>query len=303
MIVSKKTLDSLYKLDKNKDGISYQEIKSLDTNKDGELNKNEASQAGIINQKDINEINKNVLKYYSGKGLNQKGLPVEKHHPNEIIFPKPFKPKNPALISVNEKVTITPSTGLTERQDKVAIYFTNKADNDKVKVNNSISEVKKYSEYIKNVSKQYGVNHLLMGAILFDEINHNKGIIEDSIVAIGLAKTFGLAQIGLSELIDQGFYTKQGFPPGSKVDNLTKKLKNEGITYLLNPHNNIKTLAKQIKRNQEVLGYPPNKILNFDNYFDAHAMAKIAACHNGRYDYPSKIFMYMKNPDLLKALK
>lgn len=303
MNISNKSLDSLYDLDKNKNGISYQEIKSLDTNKDGKINNIEANEAGITNQKDINELNENVLKYYSGKGLNQKGKPIEKHHPNEIVFPTPLKPKNPAVFSEDEKVNLTASMNLKEGQDKVSIYFTEKADNNKSQVDKSISEVKKYSKYIKSVSKEHGVSPLLIGAILFDEINHNKGVLEDAAVFVGKATSFGLAQIGLGELVQQGFYTKKGFPPGTKVSKLPNNLIEEGTKYLLNPHNNIKTLAKQIKRNQEVLGYSPDKTLNFDNYFDSHAMAKIASCHNGRYDYPAKIFKYLKNPDLIKALK
>lgn len=257
MNISQKTLNALHKLDKTDNGVSYKEIKTLDTNKDGKLDIKEASKAGITNQNDINEINGKVLKGFK--------------------------------------------TG--EKQSNILNTLTEVVDSNSYSVDSTLQIVQKYSKEINKSAKEYNVNPLLLAGILFDEINH-KDISDDITDKLGISNNIGLGQVSLGELRKQGFFTKYGYSPETeKTKPLPSKLNNIGREYLSHPENNIKTLAKQIKRNLKELGYSNNKGLSFNNYFDAHAMAKASDLHNGKYDYAQKIFEYIKNPELSKALK
>lgn len=294
MDITRETQYRLYKTDKNKDGVSYSEISSLDTNKDGKINNKEASKIGINNFKDIQEININILKYYKD---DKKSI----HDANEIIFPRPDKKKNPINTDPNEKDKLK-FLGIDEKQDILSDFITDVVDNLGIGNDKSYFEIEKNSEYIKKISKRNNVDPMVVASILFDELNHVKPG-ESLAVSTGKAKTFGIAQIGVGELIKQGFFEKYNFSKQTKESKLPKELKEIGINFLLNPKNNIEILVKQLRRNQELLGYDTNKILKPNNYFNSHALSKIINCHNGKYDYSEKIFEYMKNPKLIEIIK
>lgn len=294
MNITRETQYKLYKVDKNKDGVSYSEISSIDKNKDNKIDNKEASKIGITNVKDIQEINESILEYYK----SDKKSP---HDANEIIFPRPDKKKNPIKIDSNEKEKLK-FLGLNENQNIINNSLTKVIDYIGIRNSKAYSEIEKNSEYIKDISKRNKVDPLIITAILFDELNHVKPT-ESLTVSVGIAKTFGMAQLGLGELVKQGFFEKYGFSKQSKENKLPDNIKQIGINFLLNPKNNIETLVKQFKRNQELLGYNSTKIMSNNSYFNSHALAKIINCHNGRYDYAEKIFEYMKNPKLLEILK
>lgn len=283
--ISRKTLDSLYSLDKNNDGVSYQEIKQIDKNNDGKIDNKEARNLNITNQKDIELINKDILKYYDC-GSNNKS----RHSPTEIIFPTPKKPIDPLFISSEEKKLLK-GFSIQEKQSLPLDIFTKLSDSTESFVDNTLLKINSYSKDIVQASKDFKVNPILLGAILFDEINHVKPF-DSILVDYGLGSTEGLAQLSVEELVKQGIFKAED-------PDLNKK----GIEYLRNPKNNIRVLAGQIKRNLNELGYSNDKILSFSKYFDSHAMAKISNLHNGKYDYAKKIFSYAKNPNLIKALK
>ena len=220
MDITRESQYKLYKIDKNKNGVSYSEISSIDKNKDGKIDIKEASKIGINNVKDIDEINKNVLEFY--KDANK-----SKHDANEIVFPRPDKNKNPVNIEPNEKTKLK-FLGLDEKQSTINSYMTDVADYVGIGINKIYSKIDENSDYIKKISETNKVDPIIVASIVFDELSHVKPG-ESIAVSFGRAKTFGIAQIGLGELIKQGFFEKYNFSKQSEVSQLPKELKEIGI--------------------------------------------------------------------------
>lgn len=287
MKVSQNFLNTIQKLDMNNDGISYQEIKNLDTNNNGKVDKSEASKEGITNQKDIDQINKNILKYYKG-GTENKG----RHAPTEIIFPNPSKPLNPEKFTKSEKVFLN-SQFKVPIDEKGILPQTSMKLGDLTLSSLSLTTIQKYANEIQKASQKHGVDPKLIAAVIFEEQTHEFPPFEDKICqateALNIKKctSFGLGQLGLDEIKIQ----KIKLPPEETARN-----------YLLKPENNIDLLAGKIKRIQGELGYNQNKTLTLESYHESRAIAKIVYLHNGYPDYPKRILEYMKNPEIINAL-
>ncbi|PIQ23582.1 hypothetical protein COW36_14040 [bacterium (Candidatus Blackallbacteria) CG17_big_fil_post_rev_8_21_14_2_50_48_46] len=201
--------------------------------------------------------------------------------------------------------------------------------------------IQHFSSEIQATGKEYQLNPLILAAILFDEIRHEKPT-EEVMTQWGLAKTLGLAQISQRELIMQGFYDEdlkslihsghfdqplkdlQGKGKLAATKDLRKLSVEElkvhllapqilallpqerveiGQKALLSPAENIRILAKQIVRVRKQLGLPTDQgFYRLNNFSELHDLARVVVFHNGRLDYAPKILSYLKLPQLEIAL-
>ena len=162
----------------------------------------------------------------------------------------------------------------------------------------ALSKIYQNSKEINDVAKQFNIEPLFMASIIYEEQSHLLPF-EELNDSKGSGTSIGLSQVGVGELIKQGFYPN--IPIDSPVSKLSSEQLQQGRNYLVNPKNNIKILAKQIQRLQNKLGYSP-ETLKSNTYFGSHALSKIAYIHNGFSDYPRRIMDYMKSDDIKKAL-
>ena len=134
------------------------------------------------------------------------------------------------------------------------------------------------------------LNPMLLGAILYDEIQHAKpGENSPWLVHSGLLQTHGPAQLGVEELIHQGLLPAEPSP----------EQRQQAREQLLDPQRNVALLAGKMARLSTALGIPSGHLLEASNgYRDAHWIATLAYLHNGKLDYPARILGYMQDPAL-----
>jgi hypothetical protein len=112
--------------------------------------------------------------------------------------------------------------------------------------------------YIKKASQQFSIPENVIAAVLYEEILHRKPVD---------VKTFGVAQLGINELI------KQGLPPKQQL------LEDDEVSVWL--------LASKLRRLQNETGSLKDAII----------------LHNGYYDYYDSVKQSAKNPILLMLLQ
>ena len=111
--------------------------------------------------------------------------------------------------------------------------------------------------YIKKASRQFNIPENVIAAVLYEEILHRKPVD---------VKTFGVAQLGVNELV------KQGLPPKQQL------LEDDEVSIWL--------LASKLRRLQNETGSLKDAII----------------LHNGYYDYYDSVKKSAKNPILLMLL-
>jgi hypothetical protein len=111
--------------------------------------------------------------------------------------------------------------------------------------------------YIKRASKQFNIPENVIAAVLYEEILHRKPVD---------VKTFGVAQLGLSELV------LQGLPPKQRL------LEDDEVSIWL--------LASKLRRLQNQTGSLRDAII----------------LHNGYYDYYDSVRKTAKDPKVLTLL-
>jgi hypothetical protein len=111
--------------------------------------------------------------------------------------------------------------------------------------------------YIKKASKQFNIPENVIAAVLYEEILHRKPVD---------VKTFGVAQLGLNELLVQGLPPKQSL------------LEDDEVSVWL--------LASKLRRLQSETGSLKDAII----------------LHNGYYDYYDSVKKSAKDPKILMLL-
>ena len=155
---------------------------------------------------------------------------------------------------------------------------------------NTLLRLRELKPVVLREANKRRVNPMLLTAILFDEIQHSKPgeqwpLITDS----GLVKTFGPAQLGISELVHQKYLPQH---PTSHERRWARRK-------LLDPNFNVQILAGKIQRLKGVLGLPMHRALDTSQSLDdAKAIATLAYLHNGKLDYPARVMRYMQDPEL-----
>tara|TARA_B100002051_G_C16741053_1_gene644335 strand:+ start:1719 stop:2504 length:786 start_codon:yes stop_codon:yes gene_type:complete len=180
--------------------------------------------------------------------------------------------------------------GVHGPQTKLAQLFTEGVDQLQPLRAQTLERLSILKPVILRESELHNVNPMLITAILFDEIQHSKpGEDLPFIVHSGLVKTHGPAQLGISELIHQGWLPER---PSDQDIAWARKL-------LMEPSANVKLLAGKIKRLKASLGIPEKNMLQASHsYVDAKAIATLAYLHNGKLDYPARIQRYMQDAEL-----
>lgn len=118
-------------------------------------------------------------------------------------------------------------------------------------------KLEKLVPYIKIASKQFSIPENVIAAILYEEILHRKPVD---------VKTFGIAQLGLNELVTQGLPPKQELLDDDEVS--------------------VWLLASKLRRLQKETGSLKTAII----------------LHNGYYDYYDSVKKSAKNPQILSLL-
>ncbi len=283
MNISSQTKVVLEKLDTEKNGINFSDIKKLDTNNDGKLSESEALE-NKISINDVKTINANILNNYS------------KHAPSELVFPSVKRNENPAKFNNKELALLNKQFGVHGEKSNISQLLMPLGETTRGLT--ALATIYDHNKEIKAAAKQYNVDPAFMAAIIYEEQAHLLPG-EEWNDAKGNGTSIGLSQVGVGELIKQGFFP--GIPKDAPVIRLTPQQVVAGRDHLLNPKNNIIVLAKQVQRLQAELGYPPGT-LKADSYFGAHALAKIAYVHNGFSDYPRRVMNYMKSPEVKNVL-
>ena len=111
--------------------------------------------------------------------------------------------------------------------------------------------------YIKKASRQFSIPENVIAAVLYEEILHRKPVD---------VKTFGVAQLGINELV------KQGLPPKQQL------LEDDEVSVWL--------LASKLRRLQNETGSLKDAII----------------LHNGYYDYYDSVKKSAKNSKILSIL-
>ena len=117
--------------------------------------------------------------------------------------------------------------------------------------------------YIKKASKQFNIPENVIAAVLYEEILHRKPVD---------VKTFGVAQLGLNELI------KQGLPPKREL------LDDDEVSVWL--------LASKLRRLQNETGSLRDAIILHNGYYDYYDSVKKTA-------KDSKILMMLSQNNIL----
>ena len=105
--------------------------------------------------------------------------------------------------------------------------------------------------YIKKASRQFHIPENVIAAVLYEEILHRKPVD---------VKTFGVAQLGINELV------KQGLPPKQQL------LEDDEVSVWL--------LASKLRRLQNVTGSLKDAIILHNGYYDYYDSVRKAAKNN-----------------------
>ncbi len=283
-------------LDTNKTGkVELSEIKQIDANKDKNISQQEALSAGIKSPRDITQLNQ-ALKFFEGA------------EPSQVVFATNRQSQQPLDFSDEEAQEIIQKYSLHPSKDQSVTENIDKVDNIKPLKDSVLSYIRSNNAAIKKHAQNNGVNPLLLTAIIFEEQMHLKPpIVEDFVVEIlddlNLKEntSVGPGQLGLGELIKQGYYASEGISKQAQVESLSEEQKEQGKAYLRNPDKGIMTLARQIARLKTELSYEA-KPFKLDTYQGQRGVAFVSYIHNGFADYPSRVLAYTKDADLRSAL-
>jgi len=284
------------KLDRDHNqSINLQEIKNLDTNGDKKISQQEAAHQGISNSEDVNSLN-SALKFFAGSS------------PVEIVFTQNKTLRSSADFSSDRDKTIIQKYGLHPSKGPKTLQTIQNADNNWFLVHQTMNTIQTAHPHIQEAARDFGVDARLLGAFIFEEQNHQfPPLIEDSIAdlteTLNLKQntSIGLSQLGVGELILQGHFEKNGISKNTPESKLPESLRAEGKRYLQDPRNNVRVLAKQVRRIQADLGYP-NRPLDLNTFQGQHAAALIAYIHNGYADYSKRILAYVQNQQIQTAV-
>ncbi|HGY5557304.1 MAG TPA: helicase DnaB [Prochlorococcus sp.] len=197
---------------------------------------------------------------------------------------------DPTLFTAAELQYLEKRFGVHGPQPQLAQLLTQGVDQFEFIRSQTIHQLDLLKPVILSKAKLYKVNPMLVTAILFDEIQHSTPGEDHPLLAhSGLVKTYGLAQLGISELIHQKRLPK----------NPTAKQIAQARDLLLDPESNIELLAGKIARLKNELNLPAENMLQASNsYRHAKAIATLAYLHNGKLDYPARVLRYMRDPEL-----
>ena len=197
---------------------------------------------------------------------------------------------NPADFSPEELKELQRRFGVHGPQPALAQLLTAGLDQWQPLRRNTLEKIDGLAPTIRREAKARYLNPILLGAILYDEIQHAKpGENSPWLVHSGLLQTHGPAQLGVEELVHQGL-----LPPEH-----TREQRQMAREQLLDPQRNVALLAGKMARLSSALGIPSGHLLQASNgYRDAHWIATLAYLHNGKLDYPTRILRYMQDPAL-----
>jgi hypothetical protein len=262
--------------------------------------------------------------------------PVQAHPVPTDIRPSFFLPPaqpSPADFSRAEAREFQRRYGIHAAQNPVNQAMTLAADTLGWRDRLALDLIRRHAAPLQTVGQQVGINPLVLAAILFDEIRHEKPT-EEVLTRWGLAKTLGLAQLSLHELVMQGYFDpwiasalKQGvfdseldvlqtetnkmspaalrlhLHPARILAYLPADLLSASQQALLDPGFNILTLARQLVRVRRQLGISDQEyFLNLADFRIQHQLARVVVFHNGRLDYAGKILSALRLPQLEIAL-
>ena len=197
---------------------------------------------------------------------------------------------NPADFSPEELQELQRRFGVHGPQPALAQLLTAGLDQWQPLRRNTLEQIESLVPTIRREARARTLNPMLLGAILYDEIQHAKpGENSPWLVHSGLLQTHGPAQLGVEELIHQGLLPADPSP----------EQRQEAREQLLDPQRNVALLAGKMARLSSALGIPSGHLLEASNgYRDAHWIATLAYLHNGKLDYPARILGYMQDPAL-----
>lgn len=197
---------------------------------------------------------------------------------------------DPTDFSPKELKLLQRRFGVHGPQTQLAQLFTSGIDQLQPLRASTLERLHELKPIILRQAAAHQVNPMLITAVLFDEIQHSKpGESLPFIAHAGLVKTYGSAQISVSELIHQ--------------NRLLANPTHEEITWarnqLLDPEMNITLLAAKFQRLKQSLGLPESFMLQASHsYLDAKVIATLTYLHNGKLDYPARVLGYMQDPEL-----
>lgn len=197
---------------------------------------------------------------------------------------------NPAHFSPEELKELQRRFGVHGPQPALAQLLTAGLDQWQPLRRNTLEQIESLVPTIRREAKARSLNPMLLGAILYDEIQHAKpGENTPWLVHSGLLQTHGPAQLGVEELIHQGLLPAEPSP----------EQRQQAREQLLDPQRNVALLAGKMSRLSKALGIPSGHRLEASSgYRDAHWIATLAYLHNGKLDYPARILGYMQDPAL-----
>ena len=197
---------------------------------------------------------------------------------------------NPSIFSPDELKILKRRFGVHGPQTQLVQFFTKRLDQLVPLRVMTLDRIHELKPLILRESAILNVNPMLITAILFDEIQHSKpGESFPLVVHSGLLKTYGLAQLGISELIHQKILSESPTP-----DEVFW-----ARNMLLDPEFNVKILVGKIHRIKLELGLSTSIPLQVNrSYNEAKSIATLSYLHNGKLDYPGRIMRYMQDPEL-----
>ncbi len=250
-------------------------------------------------------------------------------------------PPSPADFNLREVQEMQRRYGIHAAQNPVNQAVTLATDSLGWRDHQALMTISSYAKTIQIAAQTENLNPEVLAAILFDEIRHQKPT-EAVMTQLGLAQTLGLAQISLRELVMQGFFDNdlrqlhaQGhfdvalqdlqatgrlaankdlrklslkelhtyLLPPQILSYLPSALIEKGQAVLLDPHENIQILARQLVRVRKQQGISAQqRFEHLDNFSVAHSLARVVIFHNGRLDYAHKILNTLRLPQLEVAL-
>jgi len=197
---------------------------------------------------------------------------------------------DPIDFSKEELSELNRRFGVHGPQPALAQLFTEGLDQLQPLRNHTLGRLEDLRPLIITHSRKQGINPMLVAAVLYDELQHDKPG-EDNPIAVrsGLFNTQGPAQLGFEEMVKQG-----QLPASVSPEQIT-----EARLKLLDPDRNVELLVGKFARLSRALGLPQGRVMMAsDSSADAKALATLAYLHNGKLDYPGRILRYMQDPAL-----
>jgi len=222
--------------------------------------------------------------------------PAPEHGRGSALLKAPEQASDPDLsgdplqFSPDELRELQRRFGVHGPQPRLAQLFTQGMDQLQPLRSVTMGRLEELSPVILQESRRVGINPMLVAAVLFDELQHSKPGESLPIAAhSGLFSTLGPAQIGLGEMVHQGLLS-----PDASASELQ-----QARQYLLDPHRNVQLLVGKFARLSKSLGLPRHRLLMAStSRRDAKSLGALAYLHNGKLDYPRRVFRYMQDPEL-----